>query len=59
MSLLGRLARTGRGTDSKPLDYETQCIADQQYVQQTLAELEQAIRAKQEQIQPSPNQDKS
>ncbi len=49
MSLLSRLARKGHGSDGKPFDYETQRIADQQYVEQTLAELEKAIQAREKQ----------
>jgi hypothetical protein len=57
MSLLSRLARKGHGSDGKPFDYETQCIADQQYVQQSLAELEKAIQAREKQSATQPSEE--
>jgi len=48
MSLLSRLAPYGRGTDGKPFDYHVQRAADAAHVKATLAQLERAIKAREQ-----------
>jgi hypothetical protein len=49
MNLLSRLAPGEHGTNGKPFNYQTLCLADVERVRQTLAELEKAIKAREPQ----------
>jgi hypothetical protein len=46
MELLVRMARMGRGSNGKPFDYITQCVAQRRYDAATLARIQQDIAAR-------------
>jgi hypothetical protein len=43
MELLVRMARVGRGSDGKPFDYVTQCVAQRRYDAATIARIKRDI----------------